>query len=189
MMNEDSYVSPAIFVDRDGVIIRNSPTYVRTLKQVKIYPRAVEAIALAAKTNFKIVMVTNQAGVSKGLYTLDTVNAINREIVRVIECAGGRIDGVYVCPHQNEDHCDCRKPKPGLLKNAASDLKIDLQNSFMIGDALTDMLAGQHAGVRQSILVLTGRGISQRKLAAAGEVSTPFIVRKSILEAVHSILI
>lgn len=179
---------PAIFIDRDGVIIHNQPNYVRSLRQVKIYPRAIQAIALAAASSYRIVMVTNQAGIGKGLYSLETVNEIHQEILRVVEQAGGRIDGIYICPHTNEDGCNCRKPKPGLLSQAAHDLKIDLANSFMVGDAISDMQAGQQAGVKQTILVLTGRGLAQKKLVQAGGAAAPFAVRKSLYEAIEYIL-
>lgn len=178
----------AIFVDRDGVVIHNRENYVRTLRQVKIYPRAVQALAIAAHAGFKIVMVTNQAGVGKGLYSIDAVNEINQSIRQVVEQAGGRIDGIYVCPHRTDENCACRKPKPGLLQFAARDLEIDLKRSFMVGDALTDLQAGQQAGVRQALLVLTGRGLEQRKLALCAPDIQPLIVRRSLFEAVQHIL-
>ena len=187
-MNHILPMSSAIFIDRDGVIIHNQASYVRSLKQVTIYPRAVQALALAAQSRYKIVVVTNQAGVGKGLYSLETVHEIHHEIRRAVEQAGGRIDAFYICPHRSDEQCECRKPKPGLLKQAACDLKIDLAGSYMIGDALSDLLAGQLAGVKESMLVLTGRGLAQRKLAAAGAWAAPLNVRRSLMEAVRYIL-
>lgn len=185
MQNSDT-LHNAIFVDRDGVVIHNQDEYVRSLQQVKIYPRALQALARAAQAGFKIVMVTNQAGVGKGLYSMETVQEINEHIRCMVEAACGRIDGIYVCPHRSDEDCACRKPKPGLLLQAAEALHIDLSRSFMVGDALSDLQAGQAAGVRQSILVLTGRGRGQRKLA--GDAARTLTIRRSLFEAVQTII-
>jgi D-glycero-D-manno-heptose 1,7-bisphosphate phosphatase len=179
-MNSLTNLSPAIFIDRDGVIIHNLAQYVRSLNHVHPYPRSIAALASLRESPFKIVLVTNQAGVGKGLIPLETAVEINRCVVDAIEQAGGRVDGVYVCPHTPADHCACRKPQPGLLTRAAAELGIDLAASYMIGDAASDIAAGQRAGVKQAILVLTGRGREQRKLAEA-----PFLVKRSLKEALE----
>ncbi len=179
-------LSPAVFIDRDGVIIHNRPEYVRSLKQVILYPRSIQALARLAASRYKIVIVTNQAGVGKGLIAIETAEEINRRVVEAITGAGGRVDGVYVCPHTREDRCSCRKPEPGLLTRAAGELGLDLAASFMVGDALSDIAAGQRAGVKQAILLLTGRGRKQRQLASKG--LAPFAVKRSLSEAVDMIL-
>ncbi len=155
---------PAIFLDRDGVIIENSPTYIRSWKDVIILPGAITALASIRYSPFLVVMVTNQSVVGRGIIPLSFAADINQRLVKIIEQAGGRIDGIFMCPHAPEDECDCRKPKPGLLLQAAQALSLDLSQSFMIGDAFSDLLAGQAAGVRESILVRTGRGASQEIL-------------------------
>ena len=165
------HMQPGIFIDRDGVIIENRDNYVRSWADVEILPEAVEALRLAATSKFKIVVVTNQAGIGKGLIRPEIARRINRRLLKIITNAGGRIDGIYVCPHTPDDNCACRKPKPGLLLSAAKDLSIDLSHSIMIGDALTDIHAGQQAGVATSILVLTGRGAEQSELPAAKSIS------------------
>jgi D-glycero-D-manno-heptose 1,7-bisphosphate phosphatase len=148
---------PTIFLDRDGVIIENRDAYVRTWEDVAFIPGALEALALAAQSPYAIVLVTNQAGIGKGMIPVEVSDGINRRIRAAIEQAGGRVDGIYVCPHTDADDCDCRKPKPGMLLQAARELDLDLARSWMVGDALTDMQAGQAAGT-QTLLVLTGRG-------------------------------
>ena len=158
---------PGIFIDRDGVIIENRDNYIRSWSDVEILPEAIEALALASSLNYKIVIVTNQAGIGKRLIRETIATSINRRLLKIIKNAGGQIDGVYVCPHTPDDNCDCRKPKPGLLLRAAKELSINLSQSIMIGDALTDIQAGQQAGVAASILVLTGRGAEQSRLPAA----------------------
>jgi histidinol-phosphate phosphatase family protein len=184
-MTQSRLLSPAVFIDRDGVIIHNHPQYVRSLKQVILYPRSIQALARLAESRYKIILVTNQAGVGKGLIAPETAEEINRRVVEAITSAGGRVDGVYVCPHTSEDGCDCRKPKPGLLTRAAGELGIDLAASYMIGDALSDIAAGQRAGVKQAVLVLTGRGRKQRRLEKTD--LAPFVVKRSLTEAVDMI--
>jgi histidinol-phosphate phosphatase family protein len=107
------------------------------------------------------VIVTNQSAVGRGLISLETANEINSRLVNLIHQQGGQVDGVYMCPHKPDDGCFCRKPKPGLLVQAAKELSLDLQRSWMIGDAWSDVQAGQAAGVRQAILLKTGRGREQ----------------------------
>ena len=157
---------PAIFMDRDGVIIENRAEYVRTWQDVTIYPQALAALHQAAATPYKLVIISNQAGIGKQLISYDTAEDINRRLLEIIHSHGGRIDGVYICPHTAETHCTCRKPQPGLLLRAAQDLSLDLTRSVMIGDALTDLAAGQAAHVSHTILVETGRGKEQALTAA-----------------------
>jgi D-glycero-D-manno-heptose 1,7-bisphosphate phosphatase len=138
---------PALFLDRDGVIIENRDEYVRTWDDVAIIPGAIEAIAaLTAFNTYRIVIVTNQSPIGRGLITKAVAERINRQLVGAIESAGGRIAAVFVCPHTDADNCDCRKPRPGLLLQAAKELHLDLSNSLMIGDALTDIKAARAAG-------------------------------------------
>jgi len=152
---------PAIFLDRDGVLIENRSNYIREWSQVKIFPEAIHALSRSTIKNYKVVIVTNQSAVGRGLISLDTAIDINNRLIKLIQRHGGHVDGVYMCPHQPDDDCQCRKPKPGLLLEAAKELSLDLQRSWMIGDAWSDVQAGQTAGVRQTILVKTGRGRAQ----------------------------
>jgi D-glycero-D-manno-heptose 1,7-bisphosphate phosphatase len=154
---------PAIFLDRDGVIIENRSDYVRTWEDVAFIPGALEALAEISRTEFAIVIVTNQAGVGRGLISETVARSINQSVCEEIVRSGGRVDGMYLCPHTNDDDCECRKPKPGMLLQAAREHDIDLSHSWMIGDALTDLQAGKAAGA-QSLLVLTGRGTEQQTL-------------------------
>jgi D-glycero-D-manno-heptose 1,7-bisphosphate phosphatase len=185
-MNLASSLAPAIFIDRDGVIIHNRAEYVRTVEHVIFYPRSVQALAELRNSAYKIIIVTNQAGVGKGLISPEIAAEINRCVVAEIERAGGKVDGLYVCPHTAHDRCTCRKPQPGLLIRAAQELGIDLAASYMIGDAASDVAAGQRAGVKQAILVLTGRGLSQRAVAKREGLAN-FQVRRSLKDALASI--
>jgi D-glycero-D-manno-heptose 1,7-bisphosphate phosphatase len=176
---------PAIFLDRDGVIIENVPTYVRTWDEVFFFPQALAALAVLRESPYRIVIVTNQSAVGRGLISLEMADEINQRVIAEIEKNNGRIDAVLTCPHSPEDQCACRKPQPGLLHQAAKQLSIDLSRSFMIGDSLSDVAAGQAAGVRKSILVLTGRGADQLTMPEAKTLQ-PFSVYPSLQAAVLS---
>jgi D-glycero-D-manno-heptose 1,7-bisphosphate phosphatase len=152
---------PAIFLDRDGVLIENRADYVRDWSQVQIIPEAILALTLPLLKKYKIVMVTNQSVVGRGLIGLETAREINQRLIELIRAQGGQMDRVYMCPHKPEDGCSCRKPLPGLLLQAARELSLDLQRSWMIGDAWTDLQAGQRADIGHSILLRTGRGPEQ----------------------------
>jgi histidinol-phosphate phosphatase family protein len=158
---------PAIFLDRDGVIVKNRMDYVKSIAEVEFIPGALEALARLAPHAARIVIVTNQSAVGRGLLTLEALDQINAYILDHIAQARGRIDGVYVCPHRPNEGCDCRKPAPGLLLRAAYELEIDLRASAMIGDNVTDMRAARAAGVRP-ILVHTGLGATQELSAVEG---------------------
>ncbi len=152
---------PAVFLDRDGVIIENRADYVRDWSQVVLFPDTIPVLSKLRNTDYKIVLVTNQSAIGRGLISIETADNINQKLIRVIESDGARIDGVYMCPHAPEDHCDCRKPSSGLFFQAARELSLNLGASWMIGDAWSDLLAGQGANLRGGILVKTGRGASQ----------------------------
>lgn len=167
-------VMPAVFLDRDGVLIQNRDDYVRAWKDVTLYPQALDALSKASRSPYRFVIITNQSGIGRGLMSMEAVAAVNARIVQAIEEKGGRIDGVFVCPHTPEDVCLCRKPKPGLILEAASTLDLDLQRSVLIGDALSDIQAGRAAGVGRSWILLSGRGEAQLRLPeAAGLLPIP----------------
>lgn len=153
---------PAVFLDRDGVIIENRTNYVRDWSQVVILPKAIDAIANFQKIyQYRVIIITNQSAVGRGLMSLKVAQDINKRLIEIIENNSGQIDGVYMCPHKPEDLCNCRKPQPGLFFQAAKELSLDLGRSWMIGDAWSDLLAGQMAGLRGVIMVKTGRGAEQ----------------------------
>lgn len=161
--------NPALLLDRDGVIIANREDYVRSPGEVEIYDQALEALARAAQSNYLIIIVTNQSAVGRGLISLEMARRINRYVSHRIEQAGGRVDGIYMCPHDPQDGCPCRKPRPGLILAAAREHNLDLRGSILLGDALTDLQAGQAAGVGTLGLLLSGRGRSQALLPGAAE--------------------
>lgn len=173
---------PAVFLDRDGVLNENRADYVRSLEQVVILPGVLTAMQRLAASPFAVVVVTNQSAVGRRLLTPETLAAINQSIICEVQQEGGRIDAVYACPHTPEDGCPCRKPLPGMLLQAARDLDIDLDRSYLVGDAVSDMQAAVAAGSRP-VLVRTGRGVKQALgLAVHGLHHVP--VAADLLEAV-----
>ena len=178
---------PAIFMDRDGVIIENRENYVCKWADVEVYPQALRALASASHSAYKIVIITNQAGIGKGIIPLETATEINQHLVRTIERAGGRVDGLYMCPHTPQDQCECRKPRPGMILQAARALSLDLSRSWMIGDALSDLQAGQAAGVGHIALVRTGLGTQQAQLTESANLE-PFHLYTDLTDAIQHLL-
>jgi D-glycero-D-manno-heptose 1,7-bisphosphate phosphatase len=146
-----------VFLDRDGVINENRADYVKSWAEVSFLPRALTAIRRLSQSCYRLVIVTNQSAVGRGIISLRAAQEINQRLLDAIGAYEGRIDGVYMCPHHPDAACGCRKPQPGLLLRAAAELSIDLEGSYLVGDSWSDLAAAQAAGVR-GILVLTGRG-------------------------------
>lgn len=150
----------AIFLDRDGVICENRSDHVKSWGEFEFLPGAKDSLAALSRLDLPIIVVTNQAIVDRGVVPASVVDDIHRRMVTEVEAHGGRIDRVVYCPHRPEDRCGCRKPEPGMLLQVAGELGIDLAQSYMVGDAATDLVAGQQVGC-QTFLVLTGRGFQQ----------------------------
>ncbi len=178
---------PAVFLDRDGVIIENVSTYVRSWADVRLIPGAIDALIHISQSPYKIVIVTNQSAVGRKIISTAQADRINSRLLDIIRQAGGRIDGLFMCPHAPIDHCDCRKPKPGLILQASQQLDIDLENSLLIGDAISDLLAGQAAGVGQTVLVRTGRGASQEAISHPRNLK-PFLVFDDLAQALGTLI-
>ncbi len=174
--------SPAVFLDRDGVINVNRPDHVKSWAEFEFLPGALEALARLAALNRPVIVVTNQAIVNRGMVPQPVVDEINCRMAAEIVRAGGRIDAVVYCPHRPEEACRCRKPQPGLLLEAARRYRLDLRRSVLVGDALTDIAAGQAAGCR-TIMVLTGRGAEQHTLAVQ-QGQNGYLVAQDLAEAV-----
>jgi histidinol-phosphate phosphatase family protein len=151
---------PAVFLDRDGVINENRKDYIQSWEQFVFLPGSLEALHRLAGLGWPVVVISNQSAVGRRLMLAETVADIHRKMTLAVRQAGGRIDGIYVCPHTPEDNCECRKPRPGLLCQAEKELDLDLDCSYLIGDAESDVLAAMAVGV-MPVLVLSGRGAGQ----------------------------
>lgn len=176
----------AVFLDRDGVLIENRSDYVRDWSHVTILPRVMDALSGFHKVGFKIVIVTNQSAVGRGLISMGTAQEINERLIHTIKESGGWVDAFYMCPHTPQDHCNCRKPLPGMLLQAAQEWSLDLRSSWMVGDAWSDLLAGQTAGLEGTILVKTGRGSSQLLETQPAEIQ-PYLIADDLFSAYRSI--
>ena len=146
----------AIFLDRDGVINQERADYVKSWDEFQILPGVLVALRRLAALQIPICVLTNQSAIARGRVRAEVVCEIHQRLGQLVEAHGGRIDAFFVCPHHPLDNCDCRKPKPGLLYQAASQFGVDLAHCVFIGDAFTDYLAAPAAHC-QAMLVLTGR--------------------------------
>lgn len=150
----------AVFLDRDGVICRNRDDHVKSWDEFQFLYRAREAIARLTEAGLPVVVISNQAIVNRGIVPASVVEDIHQRMVAEVEARGGRIAGVYYCPHRPDEQCSCRKPQPGMLLQAASDLGIVLEHSYLIGDTVADIQAAQAVGAKAH-MVLSGRGLEQ----------------------------
>ena len=146
-----------IILDRDGVINVDSDQFIKSPEEWKPIPGSLEAIARLNQWGWRVVVASNQSGVGRGLFGMDTLNAINDKMVRSLAQVGGRLDAIFFCPHAADSTCDCRKPKPGLLLQIGERFNVDLAGVPVVGDSLRDLQAAVAAGAKP-YLVLTGKG-------------------------------
>lgn len=146
-----------IILDRDGVINFDSDEYIKSPDEWIPIPHSLEAIARLNRAGYKVVVATNQSGISRGYYTLDTLQLIHAKMAAALEAVGGQVDDIFFCPHLPSDQCACRKPQPGLLQQIQAKYQINLAETYFIGDSIRDVQAAQAVGC-QPILVLTGNG-------------------------------
>ncbi|HUN69595.1 MAG TPA: D-glycero-beta-D-manno-heptose 1,7-bisphosphate 7-phosphatase [Burkholderiales bacterium] len=150
-----------VVLDRDGTINFDSDQYIKSPAEWRPIPGSMQAIARLTQRGWRCVVATNQSGIARGLFDMATLNAIHAEMHRAVAQAGGRIDAIFFCPHAADSNCECRKPKPGLLREIAARFDIDLEGVPMIGDSLRDVEAAAAVGA-QPYLVLTGKGRQTR---------------------------
>jgi D-glycero-D-manno-heptose 1,7-bisphosphate phosphatase len=177
---------PAVFLDRDGTICEEVG-YLNHISRLQIYPWAAPAIRRLNEAGLPVVVVTNQSGVSRGLFPESLVGEVHRMLSENLASSGARIDAFYYCTHQLADRCDCRKPLPGLLEQAARDHDIDLSRSFVVGDRYAD-IALAHATGGRGILVLSGYGRGEFEHHHAKWPRQPDQVVEDLTEAVNFIL-
>ena len=184
---------PAVFIDRDGTLT-DEVGYVNHPSRLRLLPRSAEAIRRLNQAHVAAVVVTNQAGVARGYFSEDVLDAVNTTLVMQLKAAGAHLDGLYVCAHHPTEgeppwrvDCDCRKPKPGLLLRAAADLGLDLASSTIVGDKASDLAVAPRVGA-QSVLVLTGYGLGEWEYRRASFPVEPDHVAGDLLDAVDWVL-
>ena len=173
-----------VILDRDGVINFDSAQFIKSPAEWKPIPGSLEAIAQLNQSGYKVVVATNQSGVGRGLFDMDTLNQIHEKMHKTLYTLGGRIDGIFYCPHAADSDCDCRKPKSGMFKRISEVLNIDLNGVPAIGDSLRDLQAGAALGCLP-ILVHTGKG---EKTKAEGNLPEGTLEFADLTQAVEWIL-
>ena len=146
-----------IILDRDGVINYDSDRYIKSPAEWKAIPGSLEAIARLTQAGYKVVIASNQSGIGRGLFDMDTLNAMHDKMHREAQALGGRIDAIFYCPHTADSQCECRKPKPGMFRRIGDCFNVDLGKIYAIGDSLRDLQAAVAAGANP-VLVRTGKG-------------------------------
>jgi D-glycero-D-manno-heptose 1,7-bisphosphate phosphatase len=147
-----------VILDRDGVINHDSDDFIKSPAEWNPIEGSLEAIAQLNQAGFRVAVATNQSGIARGLYDMATLNAMHDKMHRLLAAVGGRIDGVFFCPHRDSHACDCRKPKPGLLNEISRRFGVALAAVPFVGDTVTDLQAARAAGA-VPFLVRTGKGL------------------------------
>jgi D-glycero-D-manno-heptose 1,7-bisphosphate phosphatase len=151
-----------VILDRDGTINHDSDHYIKSTEEWRPIDGSLEAIARLTQAGYRVVVATNQSGIARGLLDSSTLIAIHDKLQRAVAQAGGRIDAFFFCPHAADSACECRKPRPGMLKEIARRFNHSLADAYMVGDAQRDLEAAAAAGAKP-VLVLTGKGARTRE--------------------------
>jgi D-glycero-D-manno-heptose 1,7-bisphosphate phosphatase len=146
-----------IILDRDGVINYDSAQFIKSPDEWKPIPGSLDAIARLTQWGYRVVVATNQSGIGRGLFDMDTLNAIHDKMMRAASQVGGRIDAIFFCPHAADSTCECRKPRPGMLREIGARYNMELKDVPAVGDSLRDLQAAVAVDATP-ILVLTGKG-------------------------------
>jgi D-glycero-D-manno-heptose 1,7-bisphosphate phosphatase len=154
-----------VILDRDGVINVDSDAYIKSPDEWIALPGSLEAIARLNQAGYRVAIATNQSGIGRGLFDMAALNDMHLKMHRLAATVGARIDAVFFCPHTSEDQCECRKPKPGMLKMIIERFEVEPENTPVVGDSLRDLQAGAALGF-PTHLVLTGKG--NQTLATGG---------------------
>jgi D-glycero-D-manno-heptose 1,7-bisphosphate phosphatase len=184
---------PAVFLDRDGTI-NEQMGYINHLSRFHLLPGAAEAIRLLNARQVPVVVVTNQSGLARGYFPQTLLDQVHATMINLLTEQGARLDGLYVCPHhptakeeQYRKNCNCRKPRTGLLEQAAAELNLDLAKSYLVGDRWSDITCAVRAGCTP-VLVLTGYGRGDYQYIGPGQELQPAYVAENLLDAVCWIL-
>lgn len=171
-----------VFLDRDGVINRNSPDYIKRVEEFEFLPGSLEALRRFTENGCTIIVVTNQSVLHRRMMTRTVLDEIHRRMRRAVADHGGAIHDILVCPHLPEEGCPCRKPKPGMLLAARWKHRVDFASALMIGDSVKDIECGWAAGVKTTVLVRTGHGTAaERELLLRGK--PPDLIVEDLLQA------
>ena len=176
--------SKLVILDRDGVINFDSAQFIKSPAEWKPIPGSLEAIARLNQAGYTVVVATNQSGVGRGLFDMDTLNQIHEKMHKALFAVGARVDAIFYCPHAADSACDCRKPKPGMFKRISQTLNTDLTGVPSVGDSLRDLQACVALGCKP-MLVMTGKG---EKTKAEGNLPEGTLEFANLAQAVDWIL-
>jgi D-glycero-D-manno-heptose 1,7-bisphosphate phosphatase len=176
-----------VFLDRDGVINRDSPEHIKSWDEFEFLPGSLEAISLLTRGGFTIIVITNQSAIGRGMVAPETLSHTHRRMSEAVAAHGGNIRDIFFCPHHPDDGCDCRKPMPGLILKALDTHDIDLSDAVMVGDSAKDIECARNAGCGANVLVRTGNGPSAAT-ALAEKGIRPDYQAADLLDAAHWIL-
>jgi len=175
-------LSKVVFLDRDGTIIEDK-VFLKTPEEIEFFPGSFEAIRILRKLGYKIVVISNQSGIGRGILTEEMVKKVNDCFMRRLKENDAPVDALYYCPHHPEDHCRCRKPETGMIEKAVTELSLDLKDAVVIGDHLVDITLGKNIGAK-TVLVLTGHGEKELEELKDTDIEPDFVAN-DLLEAVN----
>jgi D-glycero-D-manno-heptose 1,7-bisphosphate phosphatase len=175
------------FLDRDGVINRDSADYIKHWSEFEFLPKSLEALKQLKQNGFTTIVITNQSVIHRKMVSREGLDHIHTRMKASVQSSGGEITDIFFCPHTPEDRCDCRKPKPGLIYQAKKRYRIDLANAVMVGDTAKDIECARNAGCRYALLVKTGNGIQAEKILKEKAIH-PDHVAQDLFNAVHWII-
>jgi D-glycero-D-manno-heptose 1,7-bisphosphate phosphatase len=184
---EKEMLRNVVFLDRDGVINRDSPDYIKSWSEFEFLPGSLEAIKLLTLNGFATIVITNQSVINRKMVSGKKLEYIHAMMKKVVTSNGGQITDIFYCPHVPEERCNCRKPKPGLILRAKQKYGIHISTSVMVGDSAKDIECARNAGCGHAVLVKTGNGSEAEKILKKKEITPDFIAR-DLLEAVGWII-
>ena len=168
-------LSNVVFLDRDGVINRDSPDFVKSRDEFEFIPGSLSALSRLNENGFDTIVITNQSAVNRGIISLATLEDMHRMLRTTIRQQGGQIRDIFFCPHRPDEGCSCRKPKPGMIRQACERYTIDLHTAVMVGDSKKDIECGRNAGCGATVLVRTGNGLETEKALNARQIPVDFV--------------
>ena len=163
-----------VFLDRDGVINRDSPDYIKSWEEFEFFPKSIEAIRLLNLNGFTTIIITNQSVINRNMVSKEGLEHIHALMKKEIKSGGGKIKDIFFCPHTPEEGCDCRKPEPGLIYQAQKKYQIDLPASTMVGDNAKDIECARRAGCGLSVLVKSGNISNAERLLSEKKISPDY---------------
>ncbi len=164
-------ISKVVFLDRDGVINRDSPDYIKSWEEFEFLPGSLSAMKKLTVKGYDLIVITYQSAVHRGMMSLKELERIHTRMQAAVADAGGNIKAVFFCPHTPDENCSCRKPEPGLIHQAQLRYNLDLGSACMVGDSAKDVECAQNAGCSCAILVRTGNGIEAQAILAQKHIS------------------